>query len=77
MTSADNPRHGTRNGYSNLGCRCDRCTEAHTAWVLDARRKRMEREPRAHGDAAYTNHRCRCAECRLGHAARMRVWRAG
>jgi hypothetical protein len=27
--SADDPRHGTVNGYSNLECRCDRCREAH------------------------------------------------
>ena len=24
----DDPRHGTTNGYGNLGCRCERCTEA-------------------------------------------------
>lgn len=23
------PRHGTRNGYGNLYCRCDRCKRAH------------------------------------------------
>jgi hypothetical protein len=22
------PRHGTRNGYDNLGCHCPACTEA-------------------------------------------------
>lgn len=25
----DDPRHGTDNGYRNLGCRCARCREAH------------------------------------------------
>lgn len=25
----DDPRHGTKNGYDNLGCRCDRCKAAH------------------------------------------------
>lgn len=25
----DDPRHGTTNGYSNLGCRCEPCREAH------------------------------------------------
>jgi hypothetical protein len=33
----DDPRHGTDNGYKNLGCRCDRCTEAwrvyREAWM--------------------------------------------
>lgn len=26
--SPEDPRHGTTNGYGNLGCRCERCTEA-------------------------------------------------
>ena len=25
----DDPRHGTTNGYGNLGCRCEPCTAAH------------------------------------------------
>lgn len=29
LLAADDARHGTRNGYSNLGCRCDRCRVAH------------------------------------------------
>lgn len=33
MTLAlDDPRHGTTNGYSNLGCHCDRCK---AAWAKD------------------------------------------
>ena len=24
----DDPRHGSTNGYGNLGCRCEKCTEA-------------------------------------------------
>lgn len=27
------PRHGTPNGYSNLGCRCRRCREAQTEYL--------------------------------------------
>lgn len=27
----DDPRHGTANGYGNLGCRCLRCCAANTA----------------------------------------------
>jgi hypothetical protein len=49
---ADNdPRHGTLNGYSNLGCRCDgnygcRCRDCTTAWTDEhrARRQRRQRE---------------------------------
>ena len=28
LKDLDDPRHGTTNGYGNLGCRCDGCTEA-------------------------------------------------
>ena len=26
------PRHGSANGYRNLGCRCPRCTQAWTQY---------------------------------------------
>lgn len=29
---ASDPRHGTENGYGNLGCRCRRCTAARRRW---------------------------------------------
>lgn len=35
----DDPRHGTGNGYRNLGCRCDRCREAHRVETLTRRRE--------------------------------------
>jgi hypothetical protein len=28
----DDDRHGTTNGYSNLKCRCESCTEAWRVW---------------------------------------------
>jgi hypothetical protein len=28
----DDPRHGTQNGYSNLGCRCEACRVASNAY---------------------------------------------
>jgi hypothetical protein len=34
----NDPRHGTINGYSTLGCRCDRCRAAGTK---SARRRRL------------------------------------
>jgi hypothetical protein len=34
----NDPRHGTINGYSTLGCRCDRCRAAGTK---AARRRRL------------------------------------
>lgn len=30
--NGDDPRHGTANGYRNLGCRCPRCTAAWTEY---------------------------------------------
>ncbi|WP_432498556.1 helix-turn-helix domain-containing protein [Kineococcus auxinigenes] len=30
QTDAGDPRHGTANGYRNLGCRCPACTAAWT-----------------------------------------------
>lgn len=35
----DDPRHGTRNGYANRGCRCVACRAANTAWMAERRRR--------------------------------------
>ena len=35
-------RHGTVNGYGNLGCRCDRCREANNASMRAYKKKRRE-----------------------------------
>lgn len=37
LTSDDDPRHGTENGYNNLGCRCARCRAAHARTYRDRR----------------------------------------
>ena len=42
LTGPNDPRHGTRNGYSNLGCRCDACGEAER--LHDRTRKRESPE---------------------------------
>lgn len=31
---ADDPRHGTVNGYSNLGCRCPPCNDANSDYSM-------------------------------------------
>jgi hypothetical protein len=53
----NDPRHGTSNGYSNLGCRCPDCTQAwreyHYKWMRakpyrlrdHAHRARLRRVP--------------------------------
>lgn len=61
-------RHGTMNGYVNLGCRCSDCRAANVARLLRVRLERAERlaadDPR-HGLAStYYNHSCRCDPCR-------------
>jgi len=46
---ADDPRHGTTNGYTNLRCRCERCCAAQTAYF------------RERGTGPYKHDRCpRC-----------------
>lgn len=40
---ADDPRHGTVNGYSNYGCKCGPCKQAGAA---DNRRRRERRSAR-------------------------------
>ena len=39
MCFPDDPRHGTAHGY-DVGCRCDRCRDAHNERARDAYRKR-------------------------------------
>ena len=52
MTLARNdPRHGTANGYTNLGCRCDACRDANTAYR------------KATGTAGYKRDRCPDCGC--------------
>jgi hypothetical protein len=49
MTLApDDPRHGTRNGYGNLRCRCDACRVAAREYN------------KAHGYAGYARDLCAC-----------------
>lgn len=33
----DDPRHGTYNGYNNLGCRCPPCTAENTRYLTEWR----------------------------------------
>lgn len=71
LTPAD-PRHGTVNGYNNLGCRCPCCCAAHTAYAYVWRAARQARgvppdDPR-HGTVnGYHNLGCRCPRCRAAN----------
>lgn len=60
-------RHGSPNGYGNLGCRCLACTTAHTEDCRDQKASRMARLAEAqveHGRPnTYGNWGCRCGPC--------------
>ena len=76
--AADDPRHGTPNGYNNLGCRCRPCTKANSDYNRERNhatgRKRPIAEMRKpltgpddprHGTAgAWSDRKCRCDKCR-------------
>ncbi len=65
-------RHGTGNGYINLGCRCDECREAYADWMREARARRASRPipDHVHGtENGYCNYSCRCEQCVQEHRA--------
>lgn len=68
----DDPRHGTPNGYGNLGCRCDACRAAHAAnHAAYMKRKRDAGEVvGTHGSSVAYDTGCRCDTCRLAHNER-------
>jgi hypothetical protein len=67
MLEPGDPRHGTDNGYTNLGCRCAWCTAAHK----DAKTgQRKTGTVRVHSRIGYSNG-CRCPVCREGHRVYM------
>ena len=75
----DDPRHGTENAYSNLGCRCTRCRGAHAdAYYAQAQKPRVlpPGDPRHGNITGYTYWHCRCAACSAANAARSQARRA-
>lgn len=73
------PRHG-KNGYSNLGCRCEICRAANAESQAAARVRRAAQplpDGAEHGsDNAYTNYACRCRPCTTAHTDSHRAWRS-
>lgn len=72
------PRHGTVNGYGNLGCRCQPCRDANAAEVRRRNAERRQRglapgDPRHGTSNGYGNWSCRCTECTTAHALDARV----
>jgi hypothetical protein len=65
------PRHGTVNGYTNLGCGCVPCRAAHSVKCLERRVARSAGPipDRVHGTpGGYGNYRCTCGDCRRAWA---------
>lgn len=62
----EDPRHGTKNGYGNLGCRCPRCTEATRIAQAEqvARPRQLAPGDPRHGTRyARTYWHCHCEIC--------------
>lgn len=65
----DSAPHGTVSTYTNYGCRCESCTEVHSAACASAAKHRADRlaaDPtiRPHGvEATCTGWGCRCEPC--------------
>ncbi|WP_141658660.1 hypothetical protein [Carbonactinospora thermoautotrophica] len=73
----DDPRHGTTNGYGNLGCRCDRCRAANREQHREYLRRVREqgRVLGRHGTRTAYDSGCRCEECREAHNRRSREYK--
>ena len=73
----NDPRHGTRNGYMNLRCRCTACKAAHVVYQRKERALRKSRiqpdDPRHGTYGFYANHSCRCDRCKSANAAVSRI----
>ncbi len=69
------PKHGTLNGYGNLGCRCPDCRAASAQAQRQARKVRAARlvaDPSlaTHGKAnTYVNWACHCRPCTKAKSA--------
>jgi DNA mismatch endonuclease (patch repair protein) len=72
----DDPRHGTTNGYGNLGCRCEPCRDANRRYHAEYRARRpapADAPDAAHGTCYRYDVGCRCDECRAAHNAKSRA----
>lgn len=78
-------QHGKPATYTNWGCRCDPCTDAHRDYMQSQREARMQQRelvdgrmvstgaPR-HGTAStYVNWACRCEDCGTAYRLSLRA----
>jgi len=77
-------QHARPSTYTNWGCRCDPCTDAHRDYMQSQRENRMKTRvlvddrlvavgaPR-HGSAStYVNWACRCGDCLSAYRVSVR-----
>lgn len=76
--------HGRSSTYSNWGCRCDPCTDAHRDFMQAKREERMKDRveidgrmtsvaaPRHAAASTYTNWGCRCIPCLTAYRENLR-----
>jgi hypothetical protein len=70
LEDPSDPRHGTTNGYGNLGCRCERCRAANTMAHRELlARYRAEGGRGEHGTIYRYATGCRCRACLDASAA--------
>ena len=59
----------------NLGCRCEACRKANSAYQLALKRRLGSREPPVHGRSGYQNYGCRCEVCSEANRAACAAYR--
>ena len=73
--------HGSTNGYTNQGCRCQPCRDANNAYYQKRSAERAElivKDPSLaphDNESTYKNWGCRCRPCMDSHAAYKRRYR--
>jgi hypothetical protein len=73
LPAASDPRHGTLNGYRNLGCRCPRCTDANRSATADYKRRSRARDA-AHREAAALRAAAEGVTRRMADTEELAAW---
>lgn len=73
MTASD-PRHGTENGYTNLGCHCDLCKKAHADYFRTGKGRERQRHRIESGLLKRRYHLAREAGYSAKEAQRRQFW---
>ena len=60
----------------NLGCRCEACRAANSAYQKALKARLGTRPAPTHGASGYTNYGCRCDVCREANRAACAAYKA-